>query len=84
MNLNNLITEDDTQKQDLPENKAGEGSEQGAEKPVKKKRKRLYSALPAVAKARNEAIHSSGHSTSDGGLHPTGTNITYKKGEGIL
>jgi hypothetical protein len=47
------------------------------------KRKKHNSALLAVAKARSEAIHKAGTSFSDG-LHPIGTNITYKKRWGVL
>jgi hypothetical protein len=84
MHTENLITEDDTLDTDIPENKTVETDEKNLEKPGKKKRKRHNSAMLAVAKARNEAIHRADNALEDGSFHPIGTNITYKNGGGIL
>ncbi len=47
------------------------------------KRKKHNSALLAVAKARSGSVHRAANFFSEG-HHPIGTNISYKKGGGVL
>jgi hypothetical protein len=80
MHSENGITENDMPETGAPEeNKENLSSPSSAQS--KRKRKKHNSALLAIAKARSEATHRTTNGASDG-LHPIGTNITYKDGEG--
>jgi hypothetical protein len=84
MHINNLITEDDTAGMDPKKTILEVTADPDTEKPIKKKRKRHNSAMLTIAKARNEAVHTTASTFAEGDSHPIGTNITYKKGGGVL
>ena len=87
MHTENLITEKDAPENNTPETGAPEENKENLNDPSsaqsQRKRKKHNSALLAIAKARSEATHRTSNGASDG-LHPIGTNITYKDGEGVL
>jgi hypothetical protein len=83
MNINNLITEDDTLGRDTQDNKVMP-TNQTTEKPFKKKRKRRYLSFPASSQSRNEASQITTNSGIYTGLHPIVTDLSYNKGEDIL